>query len=198
MVQLLRSAGRGGASHCGVPSHPKSAGQWLSRVTVLVNLVFTLRVFHLSSFNTPPFSISYSMGSIRVTIKSPTPQACEVDMICQCFQCDSPIIFGNLMPQDRSVGKLFDKRHLPFQAIHIAFMLLFAEIVPQVYEDKVEYESVAASLLIKWNLYQQNSWSKQQSYRKPADICIGGHIHSPMNCIHLDRNACWIRMTWRL
>jgi hypothetical protein len=72
----------------------------------------------------------------------------------------SPIIFGNHRPQDKWMGKLFDERHLLFWAIYVAFMLLFAEIVSQVYEDKVECESVAASLLIKWNLYQQNSGSK--------------------------------------
>jgi hypothetical protein len=53
-----------------------------------IGLVFALRAFHLSSFNTPSFFTSYSMGSIRVIIQFPTPQACEVDMICECFRCD--------------------------------------------------------------------------------------------------------------
>ena len=74
------------------------------------------------------------------------------------------------------MGKLFDERHLLFWAIYIAFMLFFAEIVSQVYEDKVECEGVAASLLIKWNLYEQNSGSKTTELPKAADICISGHI----------------------
>src|SRR5271155_4205694 len=57
-----------------------------------------------------------------------------------------------------------------------AIMLLFPEIVSQVYEDKVECEGVPASLLIKWNLYQQNSGSKTTELPKAADICISGHI----------------------
>jgi len=93
------------------------------------------------------------------------------------------------------MGKLFDERHLLFWAIYIAFMLFFAEIVSQVYEDKVECESVAASLLIKWNLYQQNSGSKTTELPKAADTCTNWHIRSPMNCIYLNRNT---RITWRL
>src|SRR5271154_4050129 len=65
-----------------------------------------------------------------------------------------------------------------------AIMLLFPEIVSQVYEDKVECEGVAASLLIKWNLYEQNSGSKTTELPKAADICTSEHIPTRQKHAH--------------
>jgi hypothetical protein len=98
----------------------------------------------------------------------------------------SPIIFGNHRAQDKWMRKLFDERHLLFWAIYIAFMLLFAEIVSQVYEDKFECESVAASLLIKWKLIPAEFWVKDN---RVAESC--GHLykwaHPFSNELHLPR-----------
>lgn len=94
--------------------------------------------------------------------------------------------FGNHGLRDKRMGKLFDERHLPFRAIHIVFILLFAEIVSQVYEDKVECEGVPASLLITWNSNQQNSGSKTTELPKATDICMSGR-HPFSNELHPPR-----------